>query len=569
MPHFTIRRSIGTQIDDRTVHADTIGELYTSAARSFEVENENSIRLIFRGRVLERSDEFVRHDLADGATILMTVGHNPSNPNSNQNSATPPNSSGAASGLPDTLDIMRLLETALGNGRATVVVGRTSGPNFSGVPEAVPAPPPSEQTPNPVEGVPLASGPQGVAGAVSGILNPLLGALRPPGTIPAQSPSPFTPVAGVYLHVHCNLDEVESVPQRLERIRHLMPRGAPMTVIPNPPIPLARPPQQQQQQQPPQPQPQQQHRDAPASSAERSASDSPNNNENPYSGNEGDTSYQHPINSVLNAVISSLDLPNYLQLAAGNWSALYPVREPLRQALQENEDELDPQEQAQALYDTIFKSEQATAIIEEGHDASTSSEQVIVPWLKEFFENAIEALNFDGDSLQWGSRLRQTFVRYIGGTFHYTSAWLGRERAERLFSSSVEEGIQNLRSVNPIMIVALRGAMSGQLHAWATEYSNSLHRDGDAVFQPPHSATEANLTNDELDRMLDDADSLLEEVLAEAEAPSNDETVVEEWSTEIRDPSGAELLRRILSSQAQACSVTTGVFGVLRDPQGE
>lgn len=213
-----------------TIHANTVEELYTNTARHFHIADELTLRLVFRARVLQRTDTFADHHITDGSVVMMTVGNSTPVAPHGTSSTDSPNQQriptiqfnmGDLSSLPinEIINgVIRSVSGAVGNNLEnagalpgpTVVIASNASQVF---PEAA-SPPPATDSPSqvPVEGVPLASSsnPSGTQPRVV----PIVPQRRVLSQLSSQPP-----IAGVYLHLHVNMNELDSVPEQLERLQ--------------------------------------------------------------------------------------------------------------------------------------------------------------------------------------------------------------------------------------------------------------------------------------------------------------------------------------------------------------
>lgn len=584
---------------DQSVQAETVEELFTRVAEQFNVTDPSTIRLVHRGRIIQPTDNISDLHIEDGSVILMTTSIPPPSRDSNtgNNSSAPPENN--IRDVPQEIgNIISRLINGLG-AAATVVVhdGTTTtvSGGLDGIPAGIPQAQPTTQPPT-VEGVPLAS----TAGART--RRPAYG----PFVLPRSHTSPQTappPIAGVYLHVHCNLDELDSVPERLERMQRRIPHvsmqahypGQPGEVPP-PPLPRRTPnasadaapttrmengiapgrtvsdavsglAQHGQSHVDRNSVPQPSHLSSGATDRRDTQSHvDPTSNDAVGSQEENGASEDHSYvttSDLLSRLLSAVPIFQLLPLLSGNWAVLYPLREAFRSLREEYGNGLNEETFTNDLYDSIFQTANATQIIAQHGNPAYPYEQVLRPWMQQFVQRVMHQIDADGEAQVWGTQLRSEVVRGLGGISHFSSHWLsGLSPLVQILNAAFEAHADSLPSIAPFLPMVrnmLSSSLSANLQSWGNEYRDHFQQQGDGVlFQPDDSGNRAPLRQEATQDSLDDlVNSLLNsdddsendnspQETTQGDRPAVGIPLVQQWAAEIGSNAGVEPLRQVL-----------------------
>ncbi|CCW66819.1 unnamed protein product [Phytomonas sp. Hart1] len=223
-----------------------VSSLFREISRRLNIENVERIRLIYCGRLLKNDHLLSEYNISDGSSVHMVIrsaeashgsAEQPSGQNSNVHTIrTHTIGSGMQSILGAFVDaISQRLNSEPGEADATIVthsnvnpftessfsvfrhsfpLNTNSGSNNTQreatAPSQPPVPEPQLQTSVQITDLSAEGGTRSSPQAHTNTI-----------TTPTE-----VPVAGVYLHVHCNLAEVDLLPERLGRVMQQMNRGS-------------------------------------------------------------------------------------------------------------------------------------------------------------------------------------------------------------------------------------------------------------------------------------------------------------------------------------------------------
>lgn len=557
---------------DSTVEADTVEELYARVAEHFQVSDPSQIRLVHRGRIINRTDNMADLHIENGSVVLMTIS-SPAPPPSanntqNQDTRATQNIPGIPGGGPDIGNLVSNLLRGLGGATATVVVRDGNATAVSGsIPVAQPTMPATGNASQTVDGVPLAS----AAGSQS--RRPI-----PAFTLPRSYAPPQTapPIAGVYLHVHCNLDELDTVPERLERMQRRLPNvsmqthypGQPGGIFPRPRSGTSSTPnapaqtsaQAAERSRPndtqPHPTPQRHEDPNVPPTPDRTHRTSANGEEENVE-QEEEHSYSRRAD-LISRVISSVPPMQFLPLLSGNWASLYTLRGTIRSLREEYGNDWSIEGAADELYAAIFESPAAIQIISEEGNAGYPYEQILRSWIRRGVEKICE-MDVDMDTSSWGSMLREHVVRALGGVSHFASRWLsGLEPLVRMISVAFEDTVESMPSLAPFLPMMrnmLTSSLATNLQAWGNEYRDHLQQEGDEVLfqlnepqgRPPlRQGSLDDLVNSLLNSESDDENEIHSTTQDNTDDPEVGIPLVQQWATETGSDAGMEPLRQVL-----------------------
>lgn len=518
--------------NDHAVEAASIAELYSLAARSFSVADESTVRLIYRGTLLNRTD--TRVELTPDAVVLMTIGNPSSGP---QPSAAPhmhahgaPNMGGAFESQIGSLigNIVRGITSAgaAAGGQGidiTPTVFTAEIPIAQPATQGVSAAPPAggSNTSIPVQGVPLATAGRSVPTFVS--------------TTSFTSPPP---IAGVYVHVHCNLNELDEVPERLARLHASVPNvstrvhhhglGQPMPSQAMPPaasmnVPTF--PSGERQGMPYIPR----ERSAPQAATEPQAPAPSEANASAPAQQENRAS---ELLQVFSSIIMSLPGTSMITLFLGNWVALIPVREALRNAVQTHRAAFDSY--PEQVYDQLFTTPEVAAMVRQ-HDRGSEPREALTRWIRENLLSLMSCLESTVPDQEWCVTLRRSLVRLVGGASHYVTNWLGENQFSVVAQPLVAECVHNLQQV-AFQGMAMNYIRSG-IPQWESEYASQLAQPTDAVMPTEADAdTGSELAESDNSGFSDLVNSLLDETTAEPVPEEVREWVASTGNSEVEEP---------------------------------
>eukprot|EP00796_Vickermania_ingenoplastis_P004292 gene4292-3108_t len=564
-----IIRESNVQLD-----VNSVDELFREVARRHNIEDENTLRLVFRGRLIQRSDSLESLQLSNGAVVAMTVGNGPHVP---QDAHNAPSNSGSSMDM-DGEQLGNMIADLFRGMGATVVSVASSGGSTqvrhvptSAVPVAGAAPNVSAQETEPVQGVPLASSePRSQAPMPDLIGNLLRSAMGQTQHSRAPVAPSGLPIAGVYLHLHCNLDELDSVPQRLSAFQSQNPNVR-VRVSTAPPPPASRPTPSART-------------DTTTTRTGNTAAAQPAvSGGMPNVSSQATTNSQPPQENDTNVMGNPLAIA--LQLLPsirenGNWGGLLMFRDTVLTLIPSERS--DVQELARILYENWFGVPSVATLIEE-HGASSFSSETVIVWIAQFLERLRAVMESSADRQTTGNELRRVTVRYVGGLIHYLQTTLG-ESSLRPILGAVSTGLSALAGrsgMEPVMnlmmtmvnVIFSFPIVHDTIARWTTEYLNELMESGDPVHVGTSPSVHSHAAEEET---MDDLDDLVNSLLDENEENDDDgavyyssdlpaETaVVQEWEESSGvNQNTARILRGILerethhASGPQANSATT------------
>lgn len=573
-----------------TIHADTVSELYTNTARHFHISDELTLRLVFRARVLQRTDTFSDLHMTDGSVVVMTVGsntpappHGSSNTNASANHSVPlqfidPTNLAVSPLFSHIQNVVNQVMGSLGGNDAQSVVGGSTfvvdNGNMTQVfPEAGPPPPTTDSASQPpVEGVPLASSPEPSGSAQT---SPPIVTHRV--NLVQRQPPPQ--IAGVYLHLHVNMDELDSVPVRLAQLQQ---RVNPSSVRLSFPLNLSHLPPVSPSGNP--------GNDGTAPSAPTSTA--------PFEGSAGRSavSAAEPlpfrqaatpssalsaatseraeseelrtsavsISSILNELkpvfdsIAELgfDLSALLDLyLSGDSSVLFPHRASLLEKWN-----LLMATGVRQLINTFVTQNRSSFGLTEDHQLEFTLQQVIEPWLNEWdatFKAVMSVADGELEITEFRERFNAMLRRYSGGLLYFLS--------QLPLSSSLSEIFERVIRNEPLVPDAIKNLLSFfldfLLSSLASSYNSTSRLTGDPVLlslpagvSPAENSSPQQLIND--NSLSDLADSLINS--EEEDSPQgNVENSVEEtipevisWGVVTGNEQDANSLHALLIDQA-------------------
>lgn len=600
MVAITVRRGS----ESATIHASTVGELYTNTARHFNISDELTLRLVFRARVLQRTDNFSDRSITDGSVVVMTVGNNtPAAPYGTNNTETqnPPEVTriyihGAEINNNSLQSLIQGVTSSLSAAfnAAGGMSGNTATPsaNFTSVPFNIPeaAPPPldtNSTTQPPVEGVPL-GGSTHPSEPV-----PIVFPVLPRHQVPIQQPS-MPSVAGVYLHLHVNMNELDAVPERLVQFQQRIAQSASSSLPnrftgPSNRVHLAFPRSGFASSASTNAE-----RSFPASQAPQSAgnglpssldSESPARRRSPPSSSppstkeKRETKYSKeaipPTSSIWGAVnqsflrLSSLERNNHrlpFVMLMKDWPSLWFFRE----ALLEEWETFMKSEGRLLLHSFIMENRSAFGLHEDNQFDFVINE-VVVPWVKELDENLKDVMSSqdtEASHSQFIERLTSLLERFAGGTLHFLS--------QLPCSSPLEEILKTFitRDPNVPMLISLLvpGCTHDRILSLISSYRSTYQRESDVVLlllpvQASKKEGPVTLDEDVYSSLNDLADEILFSDESEQDAceEGNEEVhdlpqipEVDAWVADTGNVDTANSLRQILAAE-------TSVNGMVDD----
>ncbi|TPP45159.1 Ubiquitin family protein [Leishmania donovani] len=469
----------------------TVAELRNSLMARFNIDAAtHSIRLLYRGRLMQDANSVASYGVEEGSTVHIVVqprqpegGNNgggeehSAGPNQQHQFTMPQFSFGTAgnsgynyvsgggfSWQPFASTIASSISTAFQQHQQTA-------PQGASMPSATP--PASDSSPhvtfsyemgsnlpwlissvlsNSLNGnaAGSASGSTG-AGAAANAAAPG----QPPSMSPLQYPQQQSSV--VHIHVHCTPEELDAMPERLRRLSTQIPA----------------------------------------------------NNTNASSASDTQTPW---INEAMSTALATLGMPQLLQLAAGNCSVLASLRLPLQEQVQRRLNGTDEspaavvhvaQNEARQLSERILSmsavqnlmTQQTAAATSAGRTVAEASQRVgmfrqeLPHYLEHFYVSVMQHLSrSSANAAEWSRGLRNIVVRYVGMVLSRSARWF--EGGSGAFQPAMANIMQTLLQSSGVqqqypMLQAFSSMLSPMLQSllgqWEREYDQSMRRSDDSL----------------------------------------------------------------------------------------
>lgn len=512
MVAITVRRGS----ESATIHASTVAELYTNTARHFNISDELTLRLVFRARVLQRTDTFSDRSMIDGSVVVMTVGNNTPAPPHGTNSTETQNPldfsrifiNGAEVDNNTFQSVLRGvssgLSAALNAGLG--MSGNTAAPSvsFASVPINIPeaAPPPRDTnstTQPPVEGVPLSGSSHPTEPA------PIVFSVPARRQAPIQQPS-MPSVAGVYVHLHVNMDELDTVPERLVQFQQRIAQSASLPpanriVIPSnrvrPAVPRSdsavNPSAGAVESSPASQHPQPAGSGVPSSLGNESSTRrrSPPSSSPPPTKEKRETKHSKEALPATSSVWSAMN-QSFLRLTslernnrrlpivmlARDWPSLWFFREAFLE-----EWDLFMRSDGHLLLHSFITENRSVFGLHEDNQFNFVIDEVVVPWVKEFGENFKDVMgspDTEASRSVFVKRLTSLLERFAGGTLHFLSQLPCSQPLEEIIKAFIT-GNQNV----PMLISLLVPKCTHEaILSLMSCYRSTHQRESDAVLLP-------------------------------------------------------------------------------------
>ncbi|TPP50107.1 Ubiquitin family protein [Leishmania donovani] len=480
----------------------TVAELRNSLMARFNIDAAtHSIRLLYRGRLMQDANSVASYGVEEGSTVHIVVqprqpegGNNgggeehSAGPNQQHQFTMPQFSFGTAgnsgynyvsgggfSWQPFASTIASSISTAFQQHQQTA-------PQGASMPSATP--PASDSSPHVTfsyemgSNVPRSDG-TAAAGAAAQVQVPrrtlqrqgnptfhFTTAASPPrmdvfvgNAAPSMSPLqyPQQQSSVVHIHVHCTPEELDAMPERLRRLSTQIPAN---------------------------------------STNASSASDT----QTPW------------INEAMSTALATLGMPQLLQLAAGNCSVLASLRLPLQEQVQRRLNGTDEspaavvhvaQNEARQLSERILSmsavqnlmTQQTAAATSAGRTVAEASQRVgmfrqeLPRYLEHFYVSVMQHLSrSSANAAEWSRGLRNIVVRYVGMVLSRSARWF--EGGSGAFQPAMANIMQSLLQSSGVqqqypMLQAFSSMLSPMLQSllgqWEREYDQSMRRSDDSL----------------------------------------------------------------------------------------
>lgn len=342
------------------------------------------------------------------------------------------------------------------------------------------------------------SGPTPISVTPIGMVSPLPMGPPPPIQVSSVFPPPLPPsvspgAAVVHLHIHCSLEEMSQLPDRLSELSRRVPLNVVMTS--GDPSPYPRP-----------------------QSANPAPQDTAASNATTPTTTTTESQQQQPLRdpALINCPFTTaLSTANFSipALFSGDSGAVNSVREVLRMQLQHLLDEYGDVEQT---YQCIARSEarhilevvttdprnaeilSAGSRVQEitGHHFNRDMEAC----LTRLFVALAKHLNaVHAEAREWTVQLRALIARNIGADLQHASQWFstGREALQTLFTNAAGIILQQIdhgrTPLLPLFLAFLGREVQSQMAGWIAEYER-LHHTTDSPSPPAAAAATTSAT---------------------------------------------------------------------------
>ncbi|KAG5484034.1 hypothetical protein LSCM1_05887 [Leishmania martiniquensis] len=391
----------------------------------------------------------------------------------------------------------------------------------------------------------------------------------------------------VHIHVHCTPEELDEIPERLQRLAAQITVGqVSLQTDSTNRNSYRQAPQQEQQPQHPRA--------------------TPPLNENHTSASASSDTRTPWINEAMSATLATLGMPQLMQLAAGNYSLLSNLRAPLWGQVQQRLDGTSgslaamanvAQDEARQLSDRILNMPAVQSLMAQQTAAATSAgrtaeealqrvgafRQELPRYLQHFCMAIMQHLSRSSMSAaEWSREMRNIVVRYVGMLLSTSTRWF--EDGSLAFQPSMANILQTLLQSSGLqqqypMLQAFSAMLNPMLQSllgqWGREYDQSMRRSDDnlqfeqdasqqatsPLVSPPTApvskrAVATDRGGDDASRMDDDFEDLAKELMEDASSAASQE------ATKVVTPASAEETRAaggaaaaVAASQARLASV--------------
>ncbi|CAG9570999.1 ubiquitin-like protein [Leishmania major strain Friedlin] len=314
-----------------------------------------------------------------------------------------------------------------------------------------------------------------------------------PSMSPPQYPQQQSTV--VHIHVHCTPEELDTMPERLQRLSTQIPVGhATLQADTTDRNSYRQPTRQEQQQQ------QQQPRTTTAFQANNTSASSASDTQTPW------------INEAMSTVLATLGMPQLMQLAAGNYNVLANLRVPLQEQVRRRLNGTDEspaavvhvvQNEARQLSERILSmsavqnlmTQQTAAATSAGRTVAEASQRVemfrqeLPRYLEHFYVSVMQHLSrSSANAAEWSRDLRNIVVRYVGMVLSRSARWF--EGGSGALQTAMANIMQTLLQSSGVqqqypMLQAFSSMLSPMLQSllgqWEREYDQSMRRSDDSL----------------------------------------------------------------------------------------